>query len=120
MSHFNTQVTAVGTFSVGSFFGSLFSQILMRSLRSMQEVNVSDSVKLLDSPGVIVSPTNPQVSLALRGLMVEEGKASVLEAVRCLLKQCDQTLVGRISIARNTECLFLIEVIFSPQGYAPV
>lgn len=75
----------------------------MLSLRSMQEVNVSDSVKLLDSPGVIASPTNPQVSLALRSLTVEEGKESVLEAVRCLLNQCDQTLVRRISITRNAD-----------------
>lgn len=69
----------------------------------MQEVNVSDSVKLLDSPGVIASPTNPQGSLALRGLMVEEGKESVMEAVGCLLNQCDQTLVRRITITRNTD-----------------
>lgn len=68
----------------------------------MQEVNVSDSVKLLDSPGLIASPTNSQVSLALRGLTVEEGKESFLGAARCLLQQCDQTLVRRISITRYT------------------
>lgn len=73
----------------------------------MQEVIVSESVKLLDSPGIIASPTNLQVSLALRGLAVEEGKESVLEAVGCLLMQCDQTLVRRISITRNTGLSFI-------------
>lgn len=69
----------------------------------MQEVNISDSVKLLDSPGIIASPSNSQVSLALRGLTLEEGKESVLEAVRCLIKQCDQTLVRGIPMTRNTD-----------------
>lgn len=68
----------------------------------MQEVNVSNTVKLLDSPGVIASPTNPQASLALRGLTAEDSNAA-LEAVGYLLKQCDQTLVRRISIRRNED-----------------
>lgn len=70
----------------------------------MQEVNVSNTVKLLDSPGLIAAPTNPQASLALRGLtVVEEDRNAALEAVGCLLKQCDQTLVGRISIRRKAD-----------------
>lgn len=69
----------------------------------MQEVNVSNTVKLLDSPGVIASPSNPQASLALRGLTAEEDSNAALEAVGCLLKQCDQTLVRRISIRRNED-----------------
>lgn len=84
----------------------------------MQEVNVSDSVKLLDSPGIIASPSNSQVSLALRGLTLEEGKESVLEAVRCLVKQCDQMLVRGIPITRNTDRVSIFNlkrsVCFSP------
>ena len=76
---------------------------MILSLRFMQEVKVSDTVKLLDSPGVIVSPANPPVSLALRGLAGEGGKESVLEAVRCLLNMCDQTMVRRISFTRRTD-----------------
>lgn len=68
----------------------------------MQEVNVSNTVKLLDSPGVVASPTNPKVSLALRSLTVEDDRIVALEAVGSLLKQCNQTLVRRISITRNT------------------
>uniref|UniRef100_A0A3Q3K973 Guanine nucleotide-binding protein-like 3 n=1 Tax=Monopterus albus TaxID=43700 RepID=A0A3Q3K973_MONAL len=61
--------------------------------KSMQEVHISKNVKLIDSPGVVASPSNPLASLALRSLQVEEGEESVLEAVRTLLKQCDKTQV---------------------------
>lgn len=75
----------------------------------MQEVNVSNCVKLLDSPGVVASPTNPKVSLALRSLTVEDDRIVALEAVGSLLKQCDQTLVRRISITRNTNWVFIFK-----------
>ncbi|KAF7659761.1 hypothetical protein LDENG_00293220 [Lucifuga dentata] len=58
--------------------------------KSMQDVHILKNVKLLDSPGIVASPTNPVASMALRSLQVEEGQQSVLEAVRTLLKQCDE------------------------------
>ncbi|KAM7401884.1 hypothetical protein PAMP_017161 [Pampus punctatissimus] len=61
--------------------------------KSMQDVHILKNVKLLDSPGVVASPSNPPVSMALRSLQVEEGQESVLEAVRTLLKQCDKTQI---------------------------
>lgn len=61
--------------------------------KSMQEVHILKNVKLIDSPGIVASPTNPPASLALRSLQVEEGQESVLEAVRTLLKQCDKTQI---------------------------
>lgn len=61
----------------------------------MQEVHIAKNVKLIDSPGVVASPSNPPASMALRSLQVEEGGESVLEAVRNLLKQCDKTQVRR-------------------------
>lgn len=69
--------------------------------RSMQEVHIMKNVKLIDSPGIVASPSNPPVSLALRSLQVEEGKESVLEAVRTLLKQCDNTQVRSVSITED-------------------
>ncbi|XP_056130237.1 guanine nucleotide-binding protein-like 3 [Lampris incognitus] len=59
----------------------------------MQDVHIFKNVKMLDSPGIVASPSNPPASLALRSLQVEEGQESVLEAVRSLLKQCDQTQI---------------------------
>ena len=59
----------------------------------MQEVHISKTVKLLDSPGIVASPSNPPVSMALRSLQVEEGQESTSEAVRTLLKQCDKSQV---------------------------
>jgi len=58
--------------------------------KSMQEVHISKSVKMIDSPGIIASPSNPEVTMALRSLQVEQNEQSPLEAVRTLLKQCDQ------------------------------
>ncbi|XP_029006927.1 guanine nucleotide-binding protein-like 3 [Betta splendens] len=63
------------------------------STRSMQEVHILKNVKLIDSPGIVASASNPAVSMALRSLQVEEGRESVLEAVRSLLKQCDKTQI---------------------------
>lgn len=59
-------------------------------VRSMQEVHISKSVKMLDSPGIIASPSNPEVTLALRSLQVEQNEQNPLEAVKTLLKQCEQ------------------------------
>ncbi|XP_063071886.1 guanine nucleotide-binding protein-like 3 [Engraulis encrasicolus] len=58
--------------------------------KSMQEVHISKSVKMLDSPGIIASPSNPEVTLALRSLQVEQNEQNPLEAVKTLLKQCEQ------------------------------
>uniref|UniRef100_A0A3Q3W514 Guanine nucleotide-binding protein-like 3 n=1 Tax=Mola mola TaxID=94237 RepID=A0A3Q3W514_MOLML len=60
--------------------------------KSMQEVHISKNLKLMDSPGVVASPSNPAFSMALRGLQ-EEDRESALEAVRALLKQCDKTQI---------------------------
>lgn len=62
----------------------------------MQEVHILKNVKLIDSPGVVASPSNPPASMALRSLQVEDGQDSVLEAVRTLLKQCDKNQVQYI------------------------
>ncbi|XP_072238598.1 guanine nucleotide-binding protein-like 3 isoform X2 [Leuresthes tenuis] len=61
--------------------------------KSMQEVHISKTVKLIDSPGVVAAPSNPSASMALRSLQVEEGHVSVLDAVKTLLKQCDNTQI---------------------------
>ncbi|AWP03093.1 putative guanine nucleotide-binding protein-like 3 [Scophthalmus maximus] len=58
--------------------------------KSMQEVHILKNVKLIDSPGVVALPSNPAASMALRSLQVEEGQENVMDAVRTLLKQCDQ------------------------------
>ncbi|XP_031710359.1 guanine nucleotide-binding protein-like 3 [Anarrhichthys ocellatus] len=61
--------------------------------KSMQEVHILKNVKLIDSPGVVASVSNPPASMALRSLQVEEGQQNVLEAVRTLLKQCDHSQI---------------------------
>ncbi|XP_051531551.1 guanine nucleotide-binding protein-like 3 [Myxocyprinus asiaticus] len=58
--------------------------------RCMQEVHISKRVKMIDSPGIVAAPCNPGDVMALRSLQVEEKEESPLEAVRTLLKQCNQ------------------------------
>lgn len=66
----------------------------------MQEVHISKSVKLIDSPGVVAVTSNPAAVMALRSLQVEEGQENVLEAAMALLKQCDKTQVRKAAIVR--------------------
>lgn len=61
--------------------------------RCMQQVHISKTVKMIDSPGIVAMPSNSPVSMALRSLQVEEKEESPLEAVRTLLKQCNEQQV---------------------------
>ncbi|XP_077429367.1 guanine nucleotide-binding protein-like 3 [Vanacampus margaritifer] len=61
--------------------------------KSMQEVQISQNVNLVDSPGILACPTNPAAAMALRSLQVEEGQETVLEAARTLLQQCTKTQI---------------------------
>lgn len=83
--------------------------------RSMQEVHISKNVKLIDSPGIVASPTNPPASMALRSLQVEEGQDSVLEAAQTLLKQCDKTQVGNVFHHPSNSCIVLTTFHFTVQ-----
>uniref|UniRef100_A0A3Q4H3G8 Guanine nucleotide-binding protein-like 3 n=1 Tax=Neolamprologus brichardi TaxID=32507 RepID=A0A3Q4H3G8_NEOBR len=80
---------------INSIKGSLACNVGIKrgTTKMMQEVHIAKNVKLIDSPGVVASPSNPPASMALRSLQVEEGGESVLEAVRNLLKQCDKTQI---------------------------
>lgn len=62
---------------------------------------MSKTVKLIDSPGVVASPSNPAASMALRSLQVEEGQETVLDAVNTLLKQCDKSQVMPIAVTEK-------------------
>uniref|UniRef100_A0AAQ4QLP4 Guanine nucleotide-binding protein-like 3 n=1 Tax=Gasterosteus aculeatus aculeatus TaxID=481459 RepID=A0AAQ4QLP4_GASAC len=80
---------------INSMKGTLECNVGVRRdfYRSMQEVHILKSVTLIDSPGVVASPSNAPASLALRSLQVEQGQETVLEAVRTLLKQCDHSQI---------------------------
>ncbi|KAJ8378964.1 hypothetical protein AAFF_G00232580 [Aldrovandia affinis] len=58
--------------------------------KCMQEVNVAKNLKMIDSPGIIASQSNPAVSMALRSLPALEKRENALDAVRALLKHCDK------------------------------
>uniref|UniRef100_A0A671NG07 Guanine nucleotide-binding protein-like 3 n=1 Tax=Sinocyclocheilus anshuiensis TaxID=1608454 RepID=A0A671NG07_9TELE len=58
--------------------------------RCKQEVHITKRLKMIDSPGIVAASSNPGDVMALRSLRVEEKEESPLEAVRTLLKQCNQ------------------------------
>lgn len=84
----------------------------------MQEVHISKSVKLLDSPGVVALASNPAASMALRSLQVEEGQESVLEAVRALLKQCDKIqIMLQYNVPDFRNSLEFLSLLAKKRGY---
>ncbi|XP_061583671.1 guanine nucleotide-binding protein-like 3 [Cololabis saira] len=86
--------------------------------KSMQIVHISKNVKLIDSPGIVASPSNPAASLALWSLQVEDGQKSVLDAVGTLLKQCDNTqVVLQYNIADFRNSLEFLTMFAKKRGY---
>lgn len=60
----------------------------------MQEVHISEKVKMLDSPAIVAAPCNSSEKLALRSLQVDDEEESPLEGVKSVLKQCNQQHVS--------------------------
>ncbi|XP_017567598.1 guanine nucleotide-binding protein-like 3 [Pygocentrus nattereri] len=58
--------------------------------KCMQEVHLSKKVKMIDSPAIVAAPCNSGVNMALRSLQIEENEKSPLEAVKTLLRECNQ------------------------------
>lgn len=86
--------------------------------KSMQEVNIQKNVKMIDSPGILASPSNPAASMALRSLQVEEGQESVQEAVTALLKQYDQTqIMLQYNIPDYRNSLEFFTLLAKKRGY---
>ncbi|KAJ8257920.1 hypothetical protein GJAV_G00191160 [Gymnothorax javanicus] len=55
-----------------------------------QEVHIAKNIKMIDSPSIMVAPTNPALTMALWGLPTTVKGEHGLEAVRVLLKHCDK------------------------------
>uniref|UniRef100_A0A1A8LM30 Guanine nucleotide-binding protein-like 3 n=1 Tax=Nothobranchius pienaari TaxID=704102 RepID=A0A1A8LM30_9TELE len=61
--------------------------------KHMQDVHILRNLKVMDSPGIVASLSNPAVSMTLRSLQVEDGHLSKLDAVRTLLKECNSSQI---------------------------
>ncbi|XP_041835758.1 guanine nucleotide-binding protein-like 3 [Melanotaenia boesemani] len=87
--------------------------------KSMQQVHILKNVKLIDSPGIVASPSNPQSSMALRSLEVEEGhEESVKDAVNTLLGQCDKTqIMLQYNIPDYRNSLEFLTLLAKKRGY---
>ncbi|KAM4741607.1 guanine nucleotide-binding protein-like 3 [Anableps anableps] len=86
--------------------------------KTMQEVHMSKAVKLMDSPGIVASPSNPATSMALRSLQVEEGQETVLDAVNTLLKQCDKSqIMLQYTIPNFRNSLEFLTLLAKKRGY---
>ncbi|XP_029948436.1 guanine nucleotide-binding protein-like 3 [Salarias fasciatus] len=92
--------------------------VLRGVTKSMQEVYISKNVKLIDSPGVLVSPSNPPESVALRRMQEDDDSDSLQEAVRTLLKQCDKTQVMlQYNVANFRNALEFLTMFAKKRGY---
>ncbi|MCI4390016.1 hypothetical protein PGIGA_G00117820 [Pangasianodon gigas] len=58
--------------------------------KCMQEVHISKKVKMIDSPAIVAAPSNSVEKLALRSLQLDDKEQNPLEAVKSVLKQCNQ------------------------------
>lgn len=86
--------------------------------KTMQEVHMSKTVKLIDSPGVVASPSNPAASLALRSLQVEDDQETVLDSVNTLLKQCDKSqIMLQYNIPDFRNSLEFLTLLAKKRGY---
>ncbi|XP_006630731.2 guanine nucleotide-binding protein-like 3 [Lepisosteus oculatus] len=58
--------------------------------KCMQEVHISNHVKMIDSPGIIVAPSSCTAAVALRGLPETHQLQNPQDAVASLLKNCNK------------------------------
>lgn len=61
----------------------------------MQEVHISEKVKMIDSPAIVTAASNSMEKLALRSLQEDNKEENPIEAVKAVLKQCNQQHVSR-------------------------
>ncbi|KYO35912.1 guanine nucleotide-binding protein-like 3 [Alligator mississippiensis] len=58
--------------------------------KCMQTVHIDKEIIILDSPSIVVSPSNSTLALALRSLTAVEESRNLLDAVNAVLKHCSK------------------------------
>lgn len=61
--------------------------------KDVQEVQLDKHIKLLDSPGVIISSTGDQASLILRNCIRLESLTDPLPAIEAILRRCNKSQI---------------------------
>ena len=64
--------------------------------RDVQEIQLDKHVKLLDSPGVIMSKTGDQASLILRNCIKLESLTDPVPAIEAILRRCNKLQVSNV------------------------
>ncbi|KAM4651933.1 guanine nucleotide-binding protein-like 3 [Discoglossus pictus] len=84
--------------------------------RVMQEVNVDAQVKMIDSPGLVVSPDNPVIALTLRSPF-ESTDDDILKAVNNILKHSNnQQVMLQYNIADFRNPLEFLTLLAQKRG----
>ncbi|XP_071983356.1 guanine nucleotide-binding protein-like 3 [Engystomops pustulosus] len=65
---------------------------LRGTTRKMQDVKIDESIRIMDSPSIIVSPDNPPVTLFMRTALLKDGEDSESN-VNNVLENCDKKQV---------------------------
>ena len=68
--------------------------------RDVQEIQLDKHVKLLDSPGVIMSKMGDQASLILRNCIKLENLTDPIPAIEAILRQCNKLQVSKKFVVR--------------------
>lgn len=81
--------------------------------RDVQEVQLDKHIKLLDSPGVIMSKTGDQASLILRNCIRLESLADPLPPIEAILRRCNKLQVSfvmyEVGKILNFCCLLILD-----------
>ncbi|KAL0978522.1 hypothetical protein UPYG_G00171660 [Umbra pygmaea] len=86
--------------------------------RCFQDVHISKTIKMMDSPGVVAAESNSKAALALRSLQVEDNEETVLEAVRSLLNQCDkQQIMLQYNVPDYRNSVEFLTILAKKRGF---
>ncbi|XP_030063531.1 guanine nucleotide-binding protein-like 3 isoform X2 [Microcaecilia unicolor] len=84
--------------------------------KCMQEVKIDGQVNILDSPGIIVSPSSSAVTLAMRA-MPDIDEENPLNAVNAILKHCNkQQIMLQYNVADFKSPLEFITLLANKRG----
>ena len=77
----------------------------------MQEVQLDKHIKLLDSPGVIMSSTGDQASLILRNCIRLENLTDPVPPIEAILRRCNKLQVSLVCVVYSWSELNLFLLI---------
>ncbi|XP_056380138.1 guanine nucleotide-binding protein-like 3 isoform X2 [Hyla sarda] len=84
--------------------------------RIMQDVNIDGRIKIIDSPGLVVSPDNPPATLLMRSAFLSDEE-NHMDGVTKILKHCDkQQIMLRYNVPDYRNPLEFLDLLAHKRG----